>query len=64
MAVDKHAVNEKVQQYVKKGQWQNAVDEMRKLLAEDKNDPMVTLHESRVEDTLSSIKAIAKDMFI
>lgn len=43
MAVDKHAVNEKVNQYVRKGQWKNALDEMRKLLAEDKNDPMITL---------------------
>lgn len=43
MAVNKNAVNAKVQEYVKKGQWKNALEEMRKLLAEDKNDPMITL---------------------
>lgn len=43
MALNRDDVDKKVQQFIKKGQWKNALDEMRKLLAVDKSDPMITL---------------------
>lgn len=43
MAVDRDHVTQKVQLLMKKGRWDKALDEMKKLHAEDKSDPMITL---------------------
>ncbi len=43
MAVDKNSVMQKVQQFTRKGQWDRALGEMKKLCAEDHPDPMTTL---------------------
>jgi len=43
MATSKGSISDKVQEYMKKGQWNKAIAEMEKLLAMDKSDPLVNL---------------------